>query len=169
MAFSAEELLEHAREMLEMVNLCFATSVVSETEAHSRVVLTTEPSEDWGIRFMTDRRTRKMREFKSAGWLSLSYMCELDRGYVTVSGTPEYLNDKMIKLEMWHDMSRLWFPAGPSDPNLDVVELKVEKIEMVSITRGIMPEPTGSTAVCLARVKGNWQVSESWPGSTHEY
>ena len=32
MALTAEELLEQAREMLEMVNLCFATSVVSETE-----------------------------------------------------------------------------------------------------------------------------------------
>ena len=110
-----------------------------------------------------------MREFKSAEWLSLSYMCELDRGYVTLSGTPEYINDKMMKLEMWHNMSRLWFPGGPSDPNVDVVELKVDKIEMVSITRGIMPEPTGSTAICLTRVGNDWQVSESWPGSTREF
>ena len=53
-------LLQIAREIINKVPTCFAITEDQDGRANARVVQTSQLSEDWTARFMTDRRSRKV-------------------------------------------------------------------------------------------------------------
>lgn len=162
---SSEDLLAHAREMTQQATWCWVATVANEKEVHTRVVYPYPISSDWHVRFMTDRRTRKVAELRSTKWLTLSYLCDTkeDTGYVNVSGAPTILDSVQLKQELWKESSHLYFPGGPEDPNVVVIDVAIAKIELWNYQRGITPAPLGLSAVCMERLNDGWSVSASWP------
>ena len=45
--------------------------------------------------------------------------------YVSVSGTAAVLDDAGKKEQLWSKAAEAWFPGGPSDPDLALVQVKV--------------------------------------------
>ena len=63
----ANDLLKIAREIIAKVPMCFAITVDQNGEANARVVQTAELSDQWTVRYTTDRRSRKVREIERSG------------------------------------------------------------------------------------------------------
>lgn len=153
-----DELLLIARETIDKVPLCFAITVDSSV-AHARVVEASKLAEDWSVRFMTSRRCRKIREMDRSGRLTLAYQYDPEGAYVTLEGRPTLIDDVDVKRSLWKDNSYRWFPGGPEDSNVVVVELSTERIELWSSGRDVMPEPKGLSAVVLERDNAGWRYS----------
>src|SRR5262249_30993628 len=47
-----------------------------------------------------------------------------DRRHVSLSGTARLRRDRALVDELWSETWRLWFPHGPEDPNLAIVEVR---------------------------------------------
>jgi hypothetical protein len=69
-------LLQIARGIVDKVAMPLAITIGPDGEANARVVQTSKLSDDWTVRFMTDRRSRKAQEIGRAGKMTLAYQCD---------------------------------------------------------------------------------------------
>ncbi|HTD05846.1 pyridoxamine 5'-phosphate oxidase family protein [Undibacterium sp.] len=154
-----ESLLCIARSIVAKVQLCTAITVNEEGDANARVVMPYPLSENWTVRFMTGRKCRKTLEMQTTGRLTLTYQCDEEHAYVTLIGRPRLLeHDPELKRTLWLQNSDLWFPGGPSDPDVIVVELKIDRIELWCLKLGVAPPPVGLQAAILKRDGEEWRT-----------
>ena len=45
--------------------------------------------------------------------------------YVSVSGTAAMIEDAAKKQQLWSKMAEAWFPGGPTDPDLALVQVQI--------------------------------------------
>ena len=83
---SAGNLLSLARATVNAVPTCLAITVDSNGDANARAINTSKLTDDWTVRFMTDRRTRKVGEIARTGRLTLVYHHQVGGAYVTLVG-----------------------------------------------------------------------------------
>ena len=61
--------------------------------------------------------------------VNLSYASPNDDRYVSISGEAKLVNDrKKIEL-LWHESLREWFPGGPGDANVVLLQVDVSEAE----------------------------------------
>jgi hypothetical protein len=84
-AISADTLLRLARKTVNAVPTCLAITMDSNG-ANARAINTSRLTEDWTVRFMTDRRTRKVGEIARTGRMTLVYHHQVGGAYVTLVG-----------------------------------------------------------------------------------
>jgi general stress protein 26 len=156
-----DELLLIARETIDKVPFCFAITVADQHVPNARVVLPGKLGDDWQVRFLTHRRCRKVKEMERSGRLTLAYQYDPERAYVILLGRPRLLDDVEVKRTLWQEDSHKWFPGGPEDPNVVVVELITERIELRNSDRGVLPEPVGLSAAFLEREGAGWRYGST--------
>jgi len=99
-------------------------------------------TDEWTVRFMTDRRTRKFGEIARTGRLTLAYYHQAGGAYVRLIGRARVIDDVTVKQAIWQPGSFKWHPGGPIDSNVVLVELVTERIETWNTASGIVPDPT---------------------------
>ena len=164
-----EELLDIAREVVDRQKFCFAITVASCGEANARIVQPQRLTQDWSVDFATRKTCRKFKEIESSGKMTLAYQNDIDRAYVSLVGSVVVKDDIELKRTRWatltseeREVAMRWNPKGPEDPNLLYIRLIVNRIEMWSAARNVMPEPLGYSAAILKRAC----PSSAWVYST---
>jgi general stress protein 26 len=151
-------LLQIAREIVDKVAMPVAVTVGPEGEANARVVQTSKLSDDWAVRFMTDRRSRKAQEIEQSGRMTLAYQCTAENSYVTLVGRAKIVDDVEVKKAIWNPASYKWHPGGPTDPNVVLIDFIADRIELWSSAHGVTPDPTkGLWAAALSRESDGWR------------
>ena len=155
-------LLQIAREIIDKVPMCFAITVDQDGRANARVVQTSQLSEDWTVRFMTDRRSRKVEEIERSGKMTLAYQFAPENQYVTLVGRATVNDDIEVKNAIWKPSSLRWHPGGPNDPNVVLIDFVAERIELWSSKDGVIPDPLkGLWAAALTREPTGWRHHET--------
>ena len=154
---STERLLGIARETIERVTWCFAITAGEGGDINARLVQIGTLSDDWGTRFMTDRRSRKVAEIERSGRLTLAYQHDPDRAYVTLVGRADVVGDAEAKRAVWRPETYRFHPGGPDDPNNVLVRFVAHRVEMYSGARDVAPEPRGFSAAVLVRTASGWR------------
>lgn len=150
------QLLDIARGIVAQVTWCFVITVGEGGEVNARLIQIGALQEDWTVRFMTDRRCRKVAEMERTGRLTLAYQHDPDRAYVTLLGRPTIIHDVEVKRAAWKPETYRFHPGGPEDPNNVLVQLVTDRIELYSAAHGITPFPRGFSAATLTRTEGGW-------------
>ena len=159
-----KDLLQIARETIGKVTYCFAVTVAAgREEASARIIQPSALREDWSVGFMTNRRCRKVAEMEASGRLTLGYQHDPEAAYVTLSGRPEIIDDVEAKRAVWCDESYRWHPGGPEDPDVVLVELMTDRIELWNLKRGVTPAPEGLNSAVLQREGDGWVYGETSP------
>ena len=156
-------LLSLARETIAKVPLCFVITAADNGEANARIVQPGPLREDWSVGFMTSRLCRKFVEVQRAGRFTMAYQYDPDKTYVTLIGRPVVIDDVAAKRAVWGPDSDHWHPGGPQDPNVVIVKLVTDRIEIYSGARDVMPHPRGLNAAVLLRDDPRWRYSETSP------
>jgi general stress protein 26 len=136
-AMHADKLLQIARGIVDNVAMPLAITVGPEGEANARVVQTSKLSDDWSVRFMTDRRSRKAQETEQTGRMTLAYQCAAENSYVTLVGRARIVDDVEVKKAVWNPASYKWHPGGPTDPNVVLIDFIADRIELWSSMHGV--------------------------------
>jgi hypothetical protein len=84
-AMSADNLLWLARETVNAVPTCLAVTIDGNGDANARAINTSKLTDEWTVRFMTDRRTRKFGEIVRTGRMTLVYYHQAGSAYVTLA------------------------------------------------------------------------------------
>ena len=84
---------------------------------------------DGELWFASRDGTPKLDEITGHTQVLLAYSEPKSQNYVSVSGTARIVHDKAKVKELWSEPVRVWFPAGPEDPNIALICVKVESAE----------------------------------------
>jgi general stress protein 26 len=163
-ALDASGLLQIARGIVDKVAMPLAITVGPQGEANARVVQTSKLSDDWTLRFMTDRRSRKAQEIGRTGRMTLAYQCDAENSYVTLVGRARIIDDVAVKKAIWNPASYKWHPGGPTDPNVVLIDFIADRIELWSSTHAVTPDPTkGLWAAAVSRERDGWRSHLTLP------
>jgi len=163
----ANTLLHIAREVIARVPMCFAITVDPNGEANARIVQPSALSDEWSVRFMTDRRSRKVEEIERSGRMTLAYQDDPGGAYVTLIGQAKIIGDVAVKEAVWKPASFRWHPGGPTDPNVVLIEFSTDRIELWSSPHGVTPDPAkGLWAAFLVREAAGWRHGTTGRHST---
>jgi general stress protein 26 len=157
-------LLQIAREIVDKVAMPLAITVGPKGEVNARVVQTSKLSDDWTVRFMTDRRSRKAHEIERNGKMTLAYQCDAENSYVTLVGRAKIVDDVEVKKAIWNQASYKRHPGGPTDPHVVLIDCVADRIELWSSAHGVTPDPTkGLWAAALSRERDGWRSHLTLP------
>lgn len=158
-------LLAIARETIAKVPLCMVVTSVLNGAPNARVVRPGPLREDWSVGFMTERHCRKVREIAAAGQFAMVFQYDAEQAYVTLRGRAAFIDDVKVKQAVWSSESERFHPGGPEDPNVVIVRLLTESIELYNASRGVQPAPPGLCAVRLVRSGTTWAQAPTSPRS----
>ena len=156
MTADVTELLEIARQTIAKVRFCFAVTHTGTGGLNARVVEPAKVDDTWHTWFMTSRSSRKVAELEECSHLLLGYQYDPEGTCVTLHGTATINGDVAVKKSVWTEDSDRWFPGGPSDPDVVIIEFRTERIELWSSKHGVMP---GFGSARLDRRGGEWIYS----------
>ena len=159
-----DALLKIAREFVAKVPACMAITVDENGHANARVVNPKPVSDDWTVRFTTDRRSRKSAEIERSGHLTLAYQFDAGGGYVSLIGRAVINDDVAAKSANWSPANYRWYPGGPTDPNVVYIDFIADRIELWSLPHGVVPNPVrGLWAAALVREGTGWVAATTFP------
>ena len=157
-ADAAARWLAVARRIVDAVTFCVAATPDGQGGVSARVVQPRRVSEDWTVDTLTNRRCRKVREVEAAGRMTLLYQHDESRGYASLSGPTEAVEDRALKRATWTPAHDRWNRDGPDNPDTLYLRMRVDRIELWSASEGVLPEPEGYSAAVLVRVGDGWRV-----------
>src|SRR4051812_46259225 len=89
------------------------------------------PDRDEGvIYFVTDVRGAKDDEIEAAPEVCFILVDHADKAYLSITGRAEVCRDEGKAAAIWKKTDDMWWPDGPSDPNVRVLRLSPERAEL---------------------------------------
>lgn len=79
--------------------------------------------------FMTSANSPKLDEIRAVPLVLVAYAEPKDQNYVYVRGTARVVTDRAKVKELWTEAARVWFPAGPDDSEIALIEVVVDSAE----------------------------------------
>lgn len=94
---------------------------------HARPMTTQNKSldEDNRLWFFMSRQGDPVDDIEREPMVGVVYADPSSDTYVSVSGTAAVLEDDAKKRQLWSKLAEAWFPGGPADPDLALVQVKI--------------------------------------------
>ena len=105
-----DALLSIAREIVGEVAFAISITNGADGAPGARVVQTSPLRENWTLRFMTDRRSRKVAEIERSDRMTMLYQLDQDGAYVTLVGRAT-INERV------ETKRAIWNPASVTSPH----------------------------------------------------
>jgi general stress protein 26 len=139
----ATDAIEQLRKKIKGVRIAMLTTVDEDGSLRSRPMATQEAELDGDLWFFTAASSPKVGEVEREHHVNLSYADPDDSRYVSVSGTAHLVRDKAKAKELWNPMLKAWLPQGLDDPELALLQVRVEKAEYWDPPSGKMVQLIG--------------------------
>lgn len=114
-------------ELIEDIKFAMFTTRHGNGHLHSRP-MTTQNShldENSSLWFFMSRRSDAVADFSSDASVNVVYADPGADSYVSVSGNAAVVDDLAKKQALWSKPTEAWFPGGPTDPDLALVEVRI--------------------------------------------
>jgi general stress protein 26 len=119
--------LDKLRDLLKDVRFTmFTTRVDGQLKARPMTTIDAEP--DGSLYFFISSDATTLDEIATDPTVGLGYADNGAGTYVSVSGTARVREDRAKVRDLWNPMLNAWF-EGPDDPNLNLVEVRVDAAE----------------------------------------
>ena len=94
---------------------------------HSRPMTTqnSKVDEDDSLWFFMSKKGEPVADLATDPTVNVSYANPGADSYVSVSGTAQVVEDAAKKQQLWSKMTQAWFPGGPTDPDLALVQVRI--------------------------------------------
>ena len=80
------------------------------------------------LNFLTFRHSLKLEEISQNDHVLVSYANSAQYEYVSISGSAKLIDDREKIRELWNEGLRVWFPKGPDDPEIAILDVNVETV-----------------------------------------
>jgi general stress protein 26 len=101
--------------------------------------------------FFVSRKTELGQRLRADGNVGLSYADPNKDVWVSVSGTARISEDRDAIERLFNPMAKAWFPGGPTDPDLELVEVHIDHAEYWDVKES---KPTQLFKMAAAAVSG---------------
>lgn len=98
---------------------------------HSHPMTTQNKSLDEGdvLFFFASAQSEITKGLREDGRVNVAYADPSDDSYVSVAGIAQVTHDPARVEQLWSPAAKAWFPQGPSDPDLVLVQVQIEHAE----------------------------------------
>jgi len=93
-------------------------------------VLSPPGEDDWKIRFVTDRRSRKAADIRRAGNVGLIFQHDHDDAFVALNGRAMLIERAAEVDRLWKNAYDAYFPSEADRANAAFVEVNIERMEL---------------------------------------
>lgn len=100
----------------------------SDGGLHARPMAVARCDDDGTLLFATSSHSAKAEEIRDSPDATATFQSA--GRFVALSGRARLIEDRSLIEELWSPGWRIWFPEGPSDPTLRILELRGERGEL---------------------------------------
>ena len=113
--------------LIRNIKFAMFTTRHGDGHLHSRPMTTQNQGieADEGLWFFMSKSGDPVKELKADPIVNLVYADPSEDTYVSVSGTAAMLEDGAKKKQLWNKLAEAWFPGGPTDPDLALVQVQI--------------------------------------------
>jgi general stress protein 26 len=129
-------------------------------EPHARLVQPFEPEEDMTIWIGTWARSRKVQEIQQDRRVTLAFHDKEGTAYVTLMGTAQIESDTKMKRKYWREEWIGFIPQGADGDDYLLVRFIPSRIELMSFSSGVLPQPYGLRPAVAVRSEDLWVVAD---------
>jgi general stress protein 26 len=97
--------------------------------AHPLTTQNKELGAEGCLYFFVSRSSEMGQRLRADGNVNLAYANPGKDTWVSITGTARVLDDLEKKRELFNVMARAWFPGGPEDQDLELVEVRIDEAE----------------------------------------
>jgi general stress protein 26 len=118
-------------DLIKETRFCMLSHRHADGSLHSHP-LTTQNKElaaDGCLYFFVSKATEVGQRLQQDGSVNLSYANPDKDTWVSVTGNARVLDDMARKRELFNTMAKAWFPNGPDDPDMELVEVRIDEAE----------------------------------------
>jgi general stress protein 26 len=113
--------------MIKDIKFAMFTTRHGNGHLHARPMTTQnkELGSDGSLWFFMSRKGDPVEDLRCDPMVAAVYADPSSDTYVSVSGSAAEVDDAAKKRELWNRVAEAWFPGGPTDPDLALVQLKI--------------------------------------------
>ena len=118
-------------DLIKETRFCMLSHRHADGSLHSHP-LTTQNKElgaDGALYFFVSRSSEVGQRVQQDGNVNLAYANPGKDTWVSVTGTARVLDDLAKKKELFNPIAKAWFPGGVEDPDMELVEVKIDEAE----------------------------------------
>lgn len=118
-------------ELIKDIRFGMLTHRHADGSLHSHPLTTQNKTLDDGpvLYFFVSRRTELGQRLQQDGNVNVAYAHPGKDTYVSISGQALVSEDSIKKEQLFSSIAKAWFPGGPTDPDLELVEVRVAHAE----------------------------------------
>lgn len=130
-----------ARELMVKARYCGLVTLGPGGQPQARLVDPFAPEEDLTVWIATNPVTRKVKEIRDDGRVTLFYVDPGAQGYVTVIGKAKLVSDPTEKARRWKDDWRAFYKDHNRGDDYQLIRVAPSRIEVVSYVHGVLNDP----------------------------
>jgi general stress protein 26 len=116
--------------LVRQMKVAMLTTIEPDGSLRSRPLQTVELDQAGRLWFFTHAHSPKSAEIEAHDHqVNLSYADPRDEDYASISGTARLVSDREKMGELWDARLAAWFPRGLDDPDLALLEVRIDKAE----------------------------------------
>lgn len=118
-------------DLIKDTRFCMLAHRHTDGSLHSHPLTTQnrELAEDGLLYFFVSKSSEVGQRLQQDGNVNLAYANPDKDTWVSVSGTARVSSDMGKKKELFNTLARAWFPDGPEDPNMELLEVHIDEAE----------------------------------------
>ena len=122
--------------MINGIKFAMLTTRHGNGHLHARPMTTQnkELGSDDSLWFFLSRKGDPVDDLRSDPMVGVVYADPGADTYVSVSGTAAMLPDAAKKEQLWNKAAEAWFPGGPTDPDLALVQVEINHANYWDVT-----------------------------------
>lgn len=118
-----EEAVSKLKELIREESVCHFVSNLSGRPLHSRPMSAMQVDDKGHIWFFSPRSSEKNRDIALDQEVQLFFSNTPDAEFLSVYGHARIVNNREKVEELWRPLVKAWFPEGPDDPELTLIEV----------------------------------------------
>jgi general stress protein 26 len=113
--------------MIKDIKFAMFTTRHGNGHLHARPMTTQNKSleADESLWFFMSKKSGPVDDLKADPTANVVYANPSSDTYVSVSGSAAMIEDAAKKQQLWSKLNEAWFPGGPSDPDLALVQVQI--------------------------------------------
>jgi general stress protein 26 len=157
-------LIEGAENVITSAQHCWLMTISQRGRVNARPMGRVVPSPgqtDWTLCFLSDARSKKVLDIRSAMDVRLTFDRE-DDAFVSLAGRAKIVADAATVERRWQaDYDRI-FPTDADKTNAVFIDIQADELRLW--IRGLTPEPFGVRSMMLRRLHGgDWHLDSEHP------
>jgi general stress protein 26 len=124
-----QEDLARMRELLKSFKFAMLTTIEPDGTLRSRPMTVQEHEFDGDLWFFTEADAPKVDDVQQDRHVNVAFADPSSQRYISCAGTARLVRDVPKQRQLWSEANKVWFPNGPEDPKLALLQITVTQAE----------------------------------------